>query len=76
MPTNLYGPHDNFQPENSHVVLALLRRFHEAKLAGANNVVAWGTGSPMREFLHMDNVTYQQHTQSTRCLSVVFTASR
>tara|TARA_R110001599_G_scaffold60939_3_gene169274 strand:+ start:45739 stop:46704 length:966 start_codon:yes stop_codon:yes gene_type:complete len=75
MPTNLYGPHDNFHPENSHVVPALLRRFHEAKLTGANNVVAWGTGSPMREFLHvddmaeasvfvmnLDDVTYQQHT--------------
>ena len=76
MPTNLYGPHDNFHPDNSHVIPALLRRFHEAKIAEAPEVVAWGTGSPMREFLHVDDMaaasifvmeldstTYQANTQ-------------
>jgi GDP-L-fucose synthase len=56
MPTNLYGPHDNFHPENSHVIPALLRRFHEAKLADLTEVVAWGSGKPMREFLHVDDM--------------------
>ncbi|MEZ0153473.1 MAG: GDP-L-fucose synthase family protein [Candidatus Reddybacter sp.] len=56
MPTNLYGPHDNFHPENSHVIPALLRRFHEAKLSGDTEVVAWGSGKPMREFLHVDDM--------------------
>lgn len=56
MPTNLYGPGDNFHPENSHVLPALLRRFHEAKTAGATTVVCWGTGSPLREFLHADDL--------------------
>lgn len=56
MPTNLYGPNDNFHPDNSHVIPALLRRFHEAKLANAPTVIAWGTGSPMREFLHVDDM--------------------
>jgi GDP-L-fucose synthase len=56
MPTNLYGPHDNFHPENSHVIPALLRRFHAAKLAGLAEVVAWGSGKPMREFLHVDDM--------------------
>jgi GDP-L-fucose synthase len=76
MPTNLYGPNDNFHPENSHVIPALLRRFHEAKQRGDAGVTAWGSGSPMREFLHvddmaaasvfvmnLDNETYQEHTQ-------------
>lgn len=76
MPTNLYGPSDNFHPQNSHVIPALLRRFHEAKVRGDATVTAWGSGSPMREFLHvddmaaasvfvmnLDNDTYQQHTQ-------------
>lgn len=76
MPTNLYGPNDNFHPENSHVIPALLRRFHDAKQAGAAEVLAWGTGSPMREFLHVDDMaaasvhvmqlddaTYQANTQ-------------
>jgi len=76
MPTNLYGPNDNFHPQNSHVIPALLRRFHEAKQRGDATVTAWGSGSPMREFLHvddmaaasvfvmnLDNDTYQQHTQ-------------
>src|SRR5690554_2634454 len=76
MPTNLYGPNDNFHPENSHVIPALLRRFHEAKQRGDASVTAWGTGSPMREFLHVDDMAeacvfvmnlqndiYQQHTQ-------------
>ncbi|MCW8833570.1 MAG: NAD-dependent epimerase/dehydratase family protein, partial [Colwellia sp.] len=56
MPTNLYGPQDNFHPENSHVIPALLRRFHEAKLNGDVEVVAWGSGKPMREFLHVDDM--------------------
>lgn len=56
MPTNLYGPNDNFHPDNSHVIPALLRRFHEAKLANATNVTAWGTGSPFREFLHVNDM--------------------
>jgi GDP-L-fucose synthase len=56
MPTNLYGPQDNFHPENSHVIPALLRRFHEAKLNKLSEVVAWGSGKPMREFLHVDDM--------------------
>lgn len=56
MPTNLYGENDNFHPENSHVIPALLRRFHEAKLNGDSEVVAWGSGKPMREFLHVDDM--------------------
>lgn len=56
MPTNLYGPADNYHPQNSHVLPALIRRFHEAKLAGKPEVVAWGTGSPRREFLHVDDL--------------------
>ena len=76
MPTNLYGPFDNFHPENSHVLPALLRRFHEAKLAKAREVVVWGSGTPKREFLHVDDMasaslhvlrldrgTYEAHTQ-------------
>jgi GDP-L-fucose synthase len=75
MPTNLYGPGDNYHPENSHVIPALIRRFHEAKLAGAPSVAIWGTGSPRREFLYVDDMaaasvfvmqlpksTYEQHT--------------
>lgn len=56
MPTNLYGPFDNFHPENSHVIPALLRRFHEAKLTGAEEIVVWGSGTPKREFLHVDDM--------------------
>ncbi|MDD9893945.1 MAG: GDP-L-fucose synthase [Gammaproteobacteria bacterium] len=56
MPTNLYGENDNFHPENSHVIPALIRRFHDAKLAKAEVVPAWGTGKPMREFLHVDDM--------------------
>ena len=56
MPTNLYGPHDNFHPENSHVIPALLRRFHEAKFNGDTQVIAWGSGKPMREFLHVNDM--------------------
>ncbi|WP_220721014.1 GDP-L-fucose synthase [Agarivorans litoreus] len=56
MPTNLYGPNDNFHPENSHVIPALIRRFHEAKLNGDKEVVAWGSGKPMREFLYVDDM--------------------
>jgi GDP-L-fucose synthase len=76
MPTNLYGPGDNFHPENSHVIPALLRRFHEAVQGGAQEVVIWGSGTPMREFLHVDDMaaasvhvmelpdeTYRAHTQ-------------
>lgn len=56
MPTNLYGQNDNFHPENSHVIPALIRRFHEAKLNDLDEVVAWGSGKPMREFLHVDDM--------------------
>ena len=56
MPTNLYGPHDNFHPENSHVIPALLRRFHEAAERGDAEVVAWGSSKPMREFLHVHDM--------------------
>ena len=56
MPTNLYGPGDNYHPENSHVPAALIRRFHEAKVKGANEVVVWGTGKPKREFLAADDL--------------------
>jgi GDP-L-fucose synthase len=56
MPTNLYGPGDNYHPEYSHVVAALIRRFHEAKLSGLSNVVVWGTGTPRREFLYVDDL--------------------
>jgi GDP-L-fucose synthase len=56
MPTNLYGPGDNYHPEYSHVVAALIRRFHEAKLSGASHVVVWGTGTPRREFLYVDDL--------------------
>lgn len=56
MPTNLYGPGDNYHPVNSHVLPALIRRFHEARLAGAPEVVAWGSGTPKREFLHVDDL--------------------
>ena len=76
MPTNLYGENDNFHPENSHVIPALMRRFHEAKLSNAAVVVVWGSGTPMREFLHVDDMAaasvhvmeldssaYQAHTQ-------------
>jgi GDP-L-fucose synthase len=56
MPTNLYGPGDNYHPTNSHVLPALIRRFHEAKEAGAAEVGAWGTGTPRREFLHVDDL--------------------
>lgn len=76
MPTNLYGPNDNFHTENSHVIPALLRRFHDAVQKGDPEVVIWGSGSPMREFLHVDDMaaacvhvlnldesTYRKHTQ-------------
>lgn len=56
MPTNLYGPGDNYHPQNSHVLPALIRRFHEAKERGASEVVAWGSGTPRREFLHVDDL--------------------
>jgi GDP-L-fucose synthase len=75
MPTNLYGPHDNFHPENSHVIPALLRRFHEATLNNAPSVTIWGSGNAKREFLHVDDMAaasvhvmnldqanYQSHT--------------
>ncbi|MVZ98454.1 GDP-L-fucose synthase [Sphingorhabdus sp. IMCC26285] len=76
MPTNLYGPNDNFHPENSHVLPALIRRFHESVERQSDEVVIWGTGKPRREFLHVDDMadaslfvmgleprTYQAHTQ-------------
>ncbi|MBV2235655.1 MAG: GDP-L-fucose synthase [Sterolibacterium sp.] len=76
MPTNLYGPGDNYHPDNSHVIPALLRRFHEAVRSGQPEVVIWGSGTPMREFLHVDDMaaasvhvmnldaaTYQAHTR-------------
>jgi len=56
MPTNLYGPGDNFHPQNSHVLPALIRRFHEARQAGADKVTIWGSGTPRREFLHVDDM--------------------
>ncbi|RII27575.1 MAG: GDP-fucose synthetase [Geobacter sp.] len=56
MPTNLYGPNDNFDLETSHVLPALLRKFHDAKVAGADKVLVWGSGSPLREFVHVDDV--------------------
>ncbi len=56
MPTNLYGPGDNYHPDHSHVLPALIRRFHEAKLSGAERVVCWGSGTPRREFLHVDDL--------------------
>lgn len=76
MPTNLYGPGDNYHPENSHVIPALIRRFHEAKMNGAEKVVIWGTGTPRREFLYVDDMAdacvhvmglprniYERHTE-------------
>lgn len=76
MPTNLYGPGDNYHPENSHVIPALIRRFHEAKIHNKSEVVIWGSGKPMREFLYVDDMAsasvhvmnmdkslYQSHTQ-------------
>jgi GDP-L-fucose synthase len=81
MPTNLYGPGDNYHPENSHVVPAMLRRFHEAKLADAPSVAVWGTGEPRREFLYVDDMAaacvhvmdmesslWAAHTQPMQCL--------
>ena len=56
MPTNLYGPNDNYDPEGSHVLPGLIRRFHEAKVSGARTVTCWGTGTPLREFLHADDL--------------------
>jgi GDP-L-fucose synthase len=56
MPTNLYGPGDNYHPTNSHVLPGLIRRFHDARVSGASSVTIWGTGSPLREFLHVDDL--------------------
>ena len=56
MPTNLYGPNDNYHPTHSHVLPALIRRFHEAKEKGLKEVVCWGTGAPLREFLYVDDL--------------------
>lgn len=56
MPTNLYGPNDNYHPQNSHVLPAFIRRFHEAKIAGAQSVTVWGSGNPMREFLYVEDL--------------------
>jgi GDP-L-fucose synthase len=76
MPTNLYGPGDNYHPENSHVIPALIRRFHEAKINGSSSVAIWGSGTPQREFLYVDDMaracvhvmnldkeSYDQHTE-------------
>jgi GDP-L-fucose synthase len=75
MPTNLYGPNDNFDLNSSHVLPALLRKFHEAKLAGSSEVVLWGTGRPKREFLHVDDLAeaclyLMQHWSGERHLNV------
>jgi GDP-L-fucose synthase len=56
MPTNMYGPNDNYDLQGSHVLPALIRKFHEAKVAGATSVMCWGTGAPLREFLHSDDL--------------------
>jgi GDP-L-fucose synthase len=77
MPANLYGPGDNYHPENSHVIPALIRRFHEAKINQAPSVTIWGTGTPKREFLYVDDMaaasvhvmnlakaTYEEHTEA------------
>ena len=56
MPTNLYGPGDNYHPDNSHVLPAMIRRFHEATVSGQSEVRIWGTGTPLREFLHVDDL--------------------
>ena len=56
MPTNLYGPNDNYHPTHSHVLPAMIRRFHEAKESGAAEIVCWGTGTPLREFLYVDDL--------------------
>ena len=56
MPTNLYGPNDNFDLETSHVLPAMIRKFHEAKMNRGKEVVLWGTGKPLREFLHVDDL--------------------
>ncbi|MGC8908950.1 MAG: GDP-L-fucose synthase family protein, partial [Desulfomonilaceae bacterium] len=56
MPTNLYGPHDNYDPKNSHVIPGMIRKFHEAKMRGDAEVEVWGTGRPLREFLHVDDL--------------------
>jgi GDP-L-fucose synthase len=61
MPTNLYGPNDNYDPHNSHVLPALLRKFHEAKRDGATTVTLWGSGTPLREFLHVDDLADACH---------------
>jgi GDP-L-fucose synthase len=79
MPTNLYGPGDNYHPENSHVIPALIRRFHEAKVNGNTSVLIWGSGKPRREFLYVDDMAeasvfvmeldqkkYQSQTESMR----------
>jgi GDP-L-fucose synthase len=58
MPTNLYGENDNFHPENSHVIPSLMRRFYEAKLNNQNRAIVWGSGAPMREFLHVDDMAH------------------
>jgi len=81
MPTNLYGPGDNYHPENSHVIPALIRRFHEAKVTNAATILIWGTGTPRREFLYVDDMaaasvhvmnldkaTYDAHTQPMQSL--------
>jgi GDP-L-fucose synthase len=75
MPTNLYGPHDNFDPETSHVLPALIRKVHEAKVGGDEEVIVWGTGTPRREFLHVDDladacVYLMKHYEDSRLINI------
>jgi GDP-L-fucose synthase len=76
MPTNLYGPHDNFDPETSHAMAALIRRFHEAKVAKSPEIVVWGTGTPRREFLHSDDLAdacaFIMNLDEDRFMSLLF----
>ena len=75
MPTNLYGPNDNYDPQSSHVLPALIRKFHEGKIAGAKTVTCWGSGAPLREFLHADDlaaacVFLMRHYSDERIINV------
>lgn len=75
MPTNLYGPGDNFHPDNSHVIPGMMRRFHEARLSGAKSVMIWGSGTPKREFLHVDDlakglITLMKQYESSQTINI------
>ncbi len=77
MPCNLYGPGDNYHPQNSHVVPALIRKFHEAKVSGSDQVTLWGTGSAMREFMHIDDigracVFLMENYSGNECINIGF----